>query len=312
MLFPTVGGWHTQLQQTLALRLFDLTEVNGQPVERLITIREPAHCMAHARKVAWFIHHYRPAYDLFGTPWQYFPDTPEGLAFREQIMRYDDQCLRECHRLYTNSKIVAQRLRTFNRLEADDVLYPPLPGSEAYHDDEPGDYFLYTSRLNDIKRQALAIHALALTRSNIRLVLAGKGDTPELEAGMKRLAHELGVDTRVVFTGYIDEAEKVRLNAQAFAALYIPFDEDSYGYPTLEAFHSHRPVITCTDSGGTHEIIEHGVNGLIVEPTPEALAEAMEYLWSDAARTRAMGRAAHASLRQYGIAWNRVIEKLLA
>ena len=33
-----------------------------------------------------------------------------------------------------------------------------------------------------------------------------------------------------------------------------------------------KPVITCTDSGGTAELVRDGVNGLVVEPTPEALA----------------------------------------
>ena len=71
----------------------------------------------------------------------------------------------------------------------------------------------------------------------------------------------------------------------AFASLYLPFEEDSYGYVTLEAFHSHKPVLTFTDSGGTDEIVEDGVNGMMLEPTPEALARGMETLWAARERT---------------------------
>ena len=67
---------------------------------------------------------------------------------------------------------------------------------------------------------------------------------------------------------WISEEEKADLIARSAGVLYVPFLEDSYGYVTLEAFHAHKPVITCCDSGGTLEIIEDGVNGLIVAPEP--------------------------------------------
>ena len=78
---------------------------------------------------------------------------------------------------------------------------------------------------------------------------------------------------RVQLLGWITEEEKARWMAGAFAALYLPYNEDSYGYVTLEAFHSHKPVLTFTDSGGTDELIEAGVNGLVLEPTPLHRAE---------------------------------------
>ena len=42
----------------------------------------------------------------------------------------------------------------------------------------------------------------------------------------------------MTFLGWISEQEKADLMANCYAALYIPYDEDSYGYVTLEAFHS--------------------------------------------------------------------------
>ena len=66
--------------------------------------------------------------------------------------------------------------------------------------------------------------------------------------------------------------------ANAFAVLYLPYDEDSYGYVTLEAFQSYKPVITFTGlRGESKEVIEHEINGLMLSPTPQALAEGMEW-----------------------------------
>ena len=71
--------------------------------------------------------------------------------------------------------------------------------------------------------------------------------------------------------------------------LYLAYLEDSYGYVTLEAFHSGKPVITLSDCGGPLEVIEHGVNGLVAEPEPRALAEAMNRLWADRPAGKRMG-----------------------
>ena len=62
----------------------------------------------------------------------------------------------------------------------------------------------------------------------------------------------------------------------AFAVLYAPVDED-YGYVTVEAFLSGKPVVTCKDSGGTLDFVEDGVSsGYVADPEPQALAEAVD------------------------------------
>src|SRR5207237_202557 len=86
--------------------------------------------------------------------------------------------LRECRKVYTNSKIVADRLRQFNQLEPDGVLYPPLPRQHPFRPGASGDYLFYASRLTPIKRQDLAIEALRHTPAEVRLVIAGAPDVP--------------------------------------------------------------------------------------------------------------------------------------
>ena len=73
--------------------------------------------------------------------------------------------------------------------------------------------------------------------------------------------------------------------------LCLAYDED-LGYATLEALHSGKPVVTCKDSGGSLELIEDGFNGLVTDPDPRAVAEAMDRLWTDRIKAEAMGRQA--------------------
>ena len=56
----------------------------------------------------------------------------------------------------------------------------------------------------------------------------------------------------------------IDLYAGALAVVFPPFDED-YGYVTLEAFLSHKPVVTTTDAGGPNEFVSDGVNGYVTD-----------------------------------------------
>ena len=292
----------------LALRLLDISDFG----DRLIAIRTPSYVMRHPHKVLWFIHHHRTLYDLWGTPFQDLPDEAHSLVVRAPVVRADDIYLREAERLFTNSQVVSDRLERFNGLDSE-VLYPPLGDPSAYRCEEYGDYVFYPSRLASLKRQWLLIEALAQTKTPVRVTIAGYPDSPQELRRLERRAVERGVEDRVSVIGtWISEERKQELMARALAAAYIPFDEDSYGYVSLEAFQSRKAVITCTDSGGTLELIEDGVNGRIVEPEPEQLAEAMDALYEDRGLAEGLGNAGHQTLVDLGINWDNVVEKLLS
>jgi glycosyltransferase involved in cell wall biosynthesis len=292
----------------LALRLLDIADAG----DRLIAIRTPSYVLKHHHKVLWFIHHHRTVYDLWGTRFQDLPNETHSLVVRAPILRADDVYLREAEKLFTNSRVVSDRLRRFNDLDSE-VLYPPLGDPSGYRCDAYGDYVFYPSRIASLKRQWLLIEALGHTRSRVRLVIAGYPDAPQELRRLERRAVELGVEDRVEVIGeWITEQRKQELMAGALAVAYIPFDEDSYGYVSLEAFHSQKAVITCSDSGGTLELIEDGRNGLITAPEPERLAEALDELYEDRALAERLGRAGDATLKSLGITWDNVAGKLLS
>jgi hypothetical protein len=75
---PFLSSWRDMPAQTLALRLLNLTETAGEPIDRLVAIRYPSFALRHPNKVAWFIHHHRGAYDLWGTGFQDIPNDTGG------------------------------------------------------------------------------------------------------------------------------------------------------------------------------------------------------------------------------------------
>jgi glycosyltransferase involved in cell wall biosynthesis len=304
---PFLSVWDQMLDQMLALRLIDVSD----DADVLVAIRPSSYALSHPNKRLWFIHHHRGAYDLWGTPWQDVPSTPEGVGVRDAIHGSDNIYLREAKQIFTNSQIVADRLRKFNDLEGT-VLYPPLGHPERFYHAPAEDFVFYPCRITSHKRQQLAVEAAAHLASDVRVVIAGAPDHPTKLAPLEELIREHGLERRVeLIPRWISEEEKAELIARSAGVLYIPFDEDSYGYVTLEAFHAHKPVITCRDSGGTLEIIEDGVNGLVADPDPISLARAIDALRSDPVRAAAMGERAHEALLEKGINWDRVVDSLL-
>lgn len=308
--FPFDPTYSEVLDQMLAMRLIDLT----QHGDRLIAIRMPSHLIRHRKKILWFIHHYRSAYDLWGTSYQEIPATAEGLGYRAAIIQADNAAFAEASRIFANSRVVAGRLKKFNGVEAE-VLYPPLPDAERYRTGRLDDYVLYLSRLTHHKRQWLALEAMRFTRTGVRLVIAGAVD-PGAEGyveDLNRRVRDYGLADRVTVTArWVSAAEKIDLFADCLAAAYFPLDEDSYGYPTLEAHHAGKAVLTTSDAGGTGELVIDGVNGFLTAPDPEAIAAAMDRLYSERERTARMGAAGGERIRRLGITWENAMSRLLA
>jgi glycosyltransferase involved in cell wall biosynthesis len=239
-------------------------------------------------------------------------DTPAGRRVRDAVTQADNTFLPEAERIYTNSGITAKRLLAYNGLQGE-VLFPPLFDAAGYRSDGYGDYVFAPSRLSAIKRQALLVEAMAHVRTPVRLVIAGPPDEPAQLERLQRLVAEHGLELRVeLHGGWMPEERKRELFAGALACAYVPYDEDSYGYVTLESFQARKPVVTCSDSGGTLELVEDGVNGYVVEPRPERLAQALDELMEDRARARELGEAGFEKVERLEISWDTVVERLLA
>jgi glycosyltransferase involved in cell wall biosynthesis len=304
---PFTGLWYEIPEQTAALRLVAIPRS-----DRLITIRTPSYVIRHPAKTVWFIHHIRAAYDLWGTPLGGLPDTPYGRAVRDCIRRADDVALAEARHIYTNSGVVSKRLLDYNGITAA-PLYPPLFEPERFRCEPAADYVLYASRICPQKRQLLALEAMKFTKSSVRLILVGPVEYDGTRDELQRLIVENGLTDRVeLIDRFVPEEYKIELMARALAIVYVPFDEDSYGYPSLEAAAAQKPVIATTDSGGTRELIVDGRCGWMTDPTPQALAAAYDQAFEDRARTKAMGEAMQERVRELGIEWPVTIEKMLA
>lgn len=298
----------TMTTQMVGLRSLDFSD----RCDRLIAVRTPSHLVQHPRKSVWFLHHHRPAYDL----WNSAPDVPhdaDGREFRRMLFASDEAALAESN-VFCNSDVIRRRLADYNGVDAE-ILYPPLDPAGGYAMEQAEDTIVYVSRLMDHKRQLLAVQALATTQTPVRLHLVGAFDATDdsYRRSVLETITRYDLQDRVTLSeGWVDEQTKRSIVARALAVAYFPFDEDSYGYPSLEAAAMGRPVVTTTDSGGVTELVEDEVNGLVVEPDAPALGAAFDRLWEDRALADKLGAGQAAKVAALKISWDHVTERLLA
>ncbi|HLY17768.1 MAG TPA: glycosyltransferase family 4 protein [Bryobacteraceae bacterium] len=298
------------LDQMLACRLLDLTETASVPVDRLIALKFPAYLIPHPRKVIWLLHQHRQAYDLWQHPLNDLDKYENGADVRAAIQRADTELIPLAAHVFANSRNVALRLRTSCGVEAHPLYHPPQEAGLFYH--APAEDFLYfPSRINPLKRQDLVMEALALTRTPAKVRFSAPATEPALERKCLALARENALAGRVEWLGMVSNEAKRNLYARCLGVLYPPLDED-YGYITLEAMLARKPVITCADSGGPLEFVVHHGTGIVAEPRPEALAAAIDELWENRQTAARWGEAGRQRYDELGIAWDHVVEQLLA
>ena len=129
-----------------------------------------------------------------------------------------------------------------------------------------------------------ALPIIQRSMPHVRVVFAGSG---EREAELRERAEPYR--DSVVFLGHRDDLPDL---LAACDLVVLPSYSEALPVALIEAAAAGRPAIA-TRVGGTAEVVEHGVSGLLVPPgDPGALAEAVVTLLSDQQRLHAFSQAA--------------------
>jgi glycosyltransferase involved in cell wall biosynthesis len=295
------------LNQIAMWRALELKAFAGRKVDLVIAAKFPSYMVSHPNKVVWLIHQHRQLYELYGSRFGDFDTGPMDESLRRMILQADRQSLGECKARYTISENVSARLKRYLDFDSE-VLCPPLPLGEAYFSEQPEDYVLSVGRLCSIKRVDLVIKAMPEIDDKLKLKIVGLPDEPAIDTYLRSEIDKHHLWHRVEFLGRVDDQMLLDLFARAFAVYYAPYDED-YGFVTLEALASGRPVITALDSGSVLEFVQDEVNGLIVEPNEKAIAGAFNRLLSDQQLYARLAENASSEKKNTNT-WDDIIKKL--
>lgn len=296
--------------QLVGMRIHDFTD----EADHLIALRWPAHFLRHERKSVWFLHEYRTLFDLAG----YLGDMgalQAGDAERARLLAsWERTALGEARNVFTNSQVVSDRVARSLDGFPTQVIEPPYP--RDIPDAPPfaaSRNVVQLGRVSPIKRQDLAIRALAASGGDWHLTIAGVPEPLEYGRALREMVDELGVAARVdLRLDWIDEEEKLGLLARSSVVLNLAYAEDSYSYVTYEGWATARPVVTTTDTEGIAHAVTQAHAGVVAQPDPASVGAAVQELLDDPARAEADGARGRDWVLTRSTTWDDAIARLLA
>ncbi len=310
--------------------------------DAVLTTQPPTYLADHPRKVALFYHHPRQFYDqaeLFARSGFVDPDIHRAAV--AAVRSVEATAPQTVGHWLAGSQTVAERLRRFWSVPDSRISLhaaPPTSQPATAPDYRPGGPVLTVGRLEWPKRQELVIAAAHRPGRSFELEVIGTGSrlghAQRLDAALRAdptLAERLDDDdlwrntgpvtsfppdgadhgdetSPVRFLGAVSDAERDDAYARCSVVVTPTIDED-YGLTVLEAMAQARPVVVCRDGGGLVEFVEHGVNGLIVDPHPRAIADAVAELAADPRRAEALGRAGRTTAD--GVTWDAAVASVV-
>ena len=182
-----------------------------------------------------------------------------------------------------------------------------LAGARPWHDVE---FSLSIGELKERKGHRIAVEAwcrVAREHPGLHHFVVGRLSDEAYHQALVETARQAQVAERLHFLDNVEEDEKVDLLQRAQVFLHTPVTGadgrfEGFGIVYLEAAASGTPSIGTLESGAVDAVVE-GETGLLVEPTADAVAVALERLVVDTAlreRLARDGRVEYARARSRG------------
>jgi glycosyltransferase involved in cell wall biosynthesis len=191
------------------------------------------------------------------------------------------------------------------------VVRPPFNVAEVLSaparrpPDAPAEYFLAVGRPWAYREYPLALAALAGSGLPHSLVVLGEAPAQE-RTPLEREARSLGLEGRIRFAALVDDPSLLRGWYEGAAALVATSRIEAFGYPLGEAMVLGTPVVAVRRTAFPEVVADAG---LLVEPQPDALADALRQVVRPEERDRlsALGRR-----RAAAYSWDDCAAELLA
>jgi glycogen(starch) synthase len=165
---------------------------------------------------------------------------------------------------------------------------------------------LYVGRLVYEKGIHILINAVpkVLSKADAKFIIVGSG---YMQEQLSNIVRSMGLEHKVLFTGFVDEENLLRLQKVADASA-VPSLFEPFGIVALEAMAAKSPVVV-SDTGGLGEIVQHDLTGVKVYPNnTDSLAWGISKILTDDNYARNIRENAYkVILEKYD--WNKIAQQ---
>lgn len=172
---------------------------------------------------------------------------------------------------------------------------------------------LFIGRLSkEHKRPHLLIEAFAKVAKNYPgwiVEFWGADENKAYKTHLEFMVKQVNLSDRVFFKGVTKDIESVLNTGDIYAMMSAM---EGFGLSMAEAMSKGLPVIACNSWNGVTDMIEDGVTGVLVQDTPEDIAQGLQKLMENIELRSLLGSAARKSMKRFEASciWNQWDELL--
>lgn len=236
---------------------------------------------------------------------------PVAFALEKGYRWLDRRAWRHYDRVFCISEAVRARVLKGNLCpqEKTDVAYPGIDDALIAPSDTFEPFFFLPGRIMWTKNIELGIEAFRMLAPDrapgFRLIVAGMVDEKS-KPYLERLRALAAGDPRIEFVIGPNEETMRDLYRRCYALLFTAFNED-LGLTPLEAMTAGKPTIA-VNRGGPCEVVADGETGALVDPTPQAFADAMRRFIDHPEQVKDFGRRGLVRCRKF--TWTTYVAQL--
>ena len=161
-------------------------------------------------------------------------------------------------------------------------------------------HIIYAGRLEPNKNVRMLIEAISIVSEavpDVSCIIIGEGqEKPYLIS----LSNSLGLSSHIKFREHISEEAEFFAHFRNSQIFVFPSIREGFGSVIIEAWACGLPVIAVNHpENNSAQLIEHGKNGMLVEPNPESIAQAIINLLKDKNQRSKMSRYALSCSKRY-------------
>lgn len=261
-------------EQMTALRLLDIED----SCDLLLTIGFPAFILKHSNKRVLLFSLAPSLHEHFNTEFGILA-TSQYQRIRGAVHKAEKICLQEAKKVVCASKTMAAQLLADLNINAVSVI----PGDRLEDKSlgklpENGAWIVCESMLEPAERMDLLLDAVNYSDQDWYLAIFVPSASDVYRRAIDNRIERLNLQGRVVINDVPLPTDDLK-RSSAFIALN--FASTRIPESALRAIKSSIPILTTSDCGALLEIISHGTNGFIIEPSVRKICESLDNIVAD-------------------------------
>lgn len=262
-------------EQMTALRLIDIKDSS----DLLITVGFPAFLVKHPHKRVLLFSLAPSLHEHFDTEYGILA-TPQYQRIRDAVHKAEKNCLSEAERIICASITMSEQLLADHQLRSDIVILgdcsKPQSGEYISKDHQP--WIVCETTLEPFERIDLLLRSLRYAEQKWSLLITIPSCSAVYQHAINDQLKRFDLKGRVKINNV--PLTSNHLNS-SYAIIALNYSSTRIPESLFRAGKLRIPIITTADSGALCEIVINGVNGLVIDPKPEAVAIALDSIAID-------------------------------